>query len=207
MDRNEVTLSGVMACAPRFVTERYGERMFEGYMRVKRQSGAEDMLPLHMGEYTLARRLESIQAGVPVRVTGEIRRYKRSEEEPVKSGIAVYVRKLELGGDYGEDENRVALEGVVMKAPVHRVTPRGREVCEVVIRSTGGFKRTAAVTMLAWGNMAAWANMLEVGERVRAEGRLQCRQYTGRGEDGTSYNCTAYEVSLTMLRLQEEEPE
>lgn len=82
MDRNEVTLSGVMACAPRFVTERYGERMFEGFMRVKRQSGAEDMLPLHMGEYTLARRLESIQAGVPVRVTGEISpdcREKRKE--------------------------------------------------------------------------------------------------------------------------------
>lgn len=203
-DRNHVTLTGVLVGTPQYVGERYGERMYDGYVKVKRLSGTCDVLPVHMGEYMLARRLDKLEAGTPVRLEGELRNYKREDSPFQRSRLGVFVRKMLLLAEKHEEsgnENTVQLEGVVMRAPVYRVTPFGREICDLAIRVERGHGKYTCVSLIAWGAMAGWARLLEVGERVVAEGRMQARRYDKRDHDGTVYNCTVQEVSLQKLRL------
>lgn len=204
-DRNHVALTGVLVGAPQYVGERYGERMYDGYVKVKRLSGTFDLLPVHMGEYVLARRLDKLEAGTPVRLEGELRNYKREDSPFPKSRLGVFVRKMlilaEKSQESDTDENTVQLEGVVMRAPVYRVTPFGREICDLAIRVERGHGKYTCVSLIAWGAMAGWAGLLEVGERVVGEGRMQARRYDKRDHDGTVYNCTVQEVSLQKLQL------
>ena len=204
-DMNHAVLTGVMVGAPQYVGERYGERMYDGWVKVRRLSGTYDMLPVHMGEYTLARRLDALEAGTPVRLEGELRNYKQQDNPFQRKRLGVFVRKMlilaEKSQENAMDENEVQLEGVVMRAPVYRVTPLGREICDLAIRVERGHEKYTSVSLIAWGKMAEWARLLEVGERVLAEGRMQSRRYDKHDHDGTVYNLTVHEVSLTKLRL------
>lgn len=202
MDKNSVVLSGVLAGAPRYMHDRYGEKMYEAYVKVKRTSGTEDVLPVHLGEYTLARRLDAMEKGAIVRLEGELRRYATTYGEEVRTRLCVFARKMQVLAERGVDENQVELEGVICRAPYYHITSLGREICEFPIRVTRGYQRYSAVSVLAWGRMAQTAKTLEVGDRVQCAGRLQHRQYEKQLQDSTVANLTVYEVSLQRLALQ-----
>ena len=53
--------------------------------------------------------------------------------------------------------------------------------------------------MITWGQVALRASLLEVGEALALEGRVQSRIYHKVTDDGTAQERTAYEVSAMRL--------
>ena len=203
IDVNHVVVQGVLEEAPEQVGVDCGERMYQGKIRVRRGSGAEDILPVMLGEYTLARRLDVLKAGTRVWISGEIRSYDRSANGHARH--MVFARKLNTD-PVGEDRNIVHLTGTICRQNSKMVTPRGREKCEFMA-AVDMRNRRAYVPCIAWGRMSDFANTLEVGEKVEMQGRLQSRDYVKRRQDGSEETRTAYELSLQRLKLYEDTEE
>lgn len=199
IDVNHVILQGVLEEAPEQMGVDCGERMYKGKIRVRRGSGVEDILPVMLGEYTLARRLDVLKAGTRVWVSGEIRTYDKGVNGRARH--MVFARKLNTE-PVGEDRNIVHLTGTICRQMSKMVTPRGREKCEF-IAAVNMRNRCAYVPCIAWSRMSDFANALEVGEKVEMQGRLQSRDYIKRRQDGSEETRTVYELSLQRLKLYE----
>lgn len=90
------------------------------------------------------------------------------------------------------------------KAPTFRVTPNGREICDVMIvvnRPTG---RSSYIPCIAWGSDARTVRNIPVGEMIELHGRFQSRDYEKRMEDGTVELRTAYEISAAKVVTEAE---
>jgi single-stranded DNA-binding protein len=55
--------------------------------------------------------------------------------------------------------------------------------------------------MIAWGRNAFFSEILEVGDKVFIEGRIQSRDYRKYTEDCGLIMKTAYEVSITGIEV------
>lgn len=201
IDTNLVVLQGVLEEKPAPIGEDCGEKIYMAMVRVMRASGAADVLPVIMGEYTLARRLSALEAGTKVRVEGELRRYEM-HEGAYRARLRVFAKKLDVDPK-GDSCNLVQMTCTVCKPGEKRVTAKGREMCymkgEAHMRN-----RIAYVPMVAWGRMSDFAAALEAGEKISVQGRLQSREYVKRQQDGSLETRTAYEVSLQRLKLYED---
>jgi len=106
-----------------------------------------------------------------------------------------------------EGENRLLLAGVICKPPVRRRTPLGREICDLLLAVNRPYGRADYLPCIAWGSLAALCGSMDVGERLRLEGRLQSRRYrkvTAEGEEER----VAYEISVMNLLCDEgDQPE
>ena len=103
-----------------------------------------------------------------------------------------------------EGENRLMLAGVLCRKPVARRTPLGREICDLLLAVNRPYGRADYLPCIAWGSLAAHCGGLDVGDRLRLEGRLQSRQYH-KLIDGEQVERTAFEVSVMNL-LDSAEP-
>ena len=76
-----------------------------------------------------------------------------------------------------EGENRLSLGGALCRRPTLRRTPLGREICDLLLAVNRPYGRADYLPCIAWGSLAAHCGALDVGDRLRLEGRLQSRQY------------------------------
>ena len=85
-----------------------------------------------------------------------------------------------------------------------RRTPLGREICDLLLAVNRPYGRADYLPCIAWGSVANRCAQMEVGDRLRLEGRLQSRQYHKMVE-GERQTRTAYEISIMNLLPQSEE--
>ena len=57
--------------------------------------------------------------------------------------------------------------------------------------------------MICWGRNAVYASGLEIGTRLRIEGRIQSREYQKRISDDEHETRIAYEVSVSKMEAEE----
>ena len=100
--------------------------------------------------------------------------------------------------EQGEDENIISLRGTICKAPTLRVTPMGREICDLMIAVNRRYGRSDYLPCIAWGLKAREASCWDIGSTVSLSGRVQSRRYT-KIIEGESVEKTAYEVSVTEI--------
>ena len=199
-DMNEVRLCGTLLEDARYSHEAYGEPVYRTRIGVRRTSGTEDVLVLQMGMHTVGHRVDLLRAGERLTVSGRVRTYDAPLGAQTRTETVVHV--LAIGRDGGTDDNRARLSGMLTRAPVFRVTPFGREVCDMMLRvSMRG--RWANVPVIAFGRTARWAGMLECGERVRLEGRLQSREYQRRSNTGLAIPVVTREVAAAKMWLED----
>lgn len=103
-----------------------------------------------------------------------------------------------------EFNNNVKLSGYICKPPVYRVTPKGREIADVLIAVNRMYGKADYIPCITWGRNARYAGNLDVGTRIDVEGRLQSREYTKKLDDGTEEIRTAYEISVSRIEESEE---
>lgn len=195
VSRNAVELRGALAGAPRFSHMSRGERFFVFPVETRRLSGVADVINVVAREALLAG-LEAAEAE-RVCVSGELRSFNNRRGEGPKLVITVFARSLSLA-EGGEDVNDIALRGTLCKTPVLRVTPMGRDICDLMLAVNRRYGRADYLPCIAWGGLARLCGGLEVGDGVRLEGRLQSRAYT-KVDHGVSEVRTAYEVSVMKL--------
>ena len=195
--RNTVELCGALAAAPRFSHLSRGERFFIFPVETRPLSGAVDTINVVAREALLAAlRIEEAER---LCVQGELRSFNNRREEGPKLVITVFARALSLAGG-GEDVNAITLRGALCKPPVLRVTPMGRDICDLMVAVNRRCGRSDYLPCICWGARARTAALFDVGDGVELTGRVQSRQYI-KLIDGEPVEKTAYEVSASEIRL------
>ena len=190
---NRAELCGTAAALPRYSHESRGIRFYIFPLRTCRLSGTADTVNIVLPE-AMVPDYDLTQAG-PVRIMGELRSYNNKSGVGSRLVLTVLARELEPGG---ADENRICLTGTVCKPPTLRVTPMGREICDVILAVARRYRRSDYIPVIAWGQQARQTAEAAVGTQLAVRGRLQSREYT-KVIDGESFQRLAFEVSAADI--------
>ena len=196
VDRNEAFLRGVIARSPELSHTAADQTFFRFSLAADRLSGHADVLNVIAPAICIAE--VPTEEGAPVELVGSLRSRNVHEDGRYRLILTVFAGAVRTPAD-PEHCNRVQLSGTVCKQPVHRVTPLGREVCDVMLAVRRRYGRADFLPLIAWGRNAAIAGNLQIGDRILCDGRFQSREYVKAGENGDEVR-TAYEVSLSSLR-------
>ena len=196
---NYAMLRGVLSQPPRFSHRSRDERFDCFSLDVCRLSGAVDTVPI-IARHSLLEALSPGSGADKLCVRGELRSFNNKSGEGAKLVITVFARELSF--ERGEDENLIELRGVLCKSPNYRVTPMGREICDLMLAVKRRYGRSDYLPCIAWGGNASAASAWSVGRAVRLSGRIQSRVYQ-KLLDGELVEKTAYEVSATYVSPEE----
>ena len=193
-ENNRVRLCGTMAGAPRYSHRAGGQDFWLFPLEVRRLSGSSDVLNIVLRREQLA----AVEASERARllVTGEVRSYNNRRDEGARLVLTVLARELALTDE--PDDNRVWLKGTLCKAPNPRVTPLGRDICDLLVAVNRRGARSDYLPCICWGSCAREAAGWSVGTVIRLEGRFQSRAYMKLREDGLERR-VAYEISASTL--------
>lgn len=193
---NHITLRGSLTGLPEFSHENHGRKFYRFFLEVPRLSGTVDTLPIVAEERILDE--IDLSGGEMLTVNGQVRTYN-SRTEGVRR-LLIFVYAQSIVAEDGEPINDVLLDGLICKDPIHRKTPLGREICDVMLAVPRGFHRADYLPCILWGRTAQEISRLGVRDGIRISGRLQSRVYTKVTEDGVQER-TAYEVSALTAEI------
>lgn len=190
--KNYAFLRGALAAAPKFSHTNRGEQFYTFPVETRRLSGTSDVINV-IARRSLLESAEILEAG-RVRVTGELRSFNNRRGEGAKLVITVFAREIAL--EDGEDANTVELDGTLCKEPNLRVTPMGRDICDLMLAVNRRCGRSDYLPCICWGRRARAAANMHTGDKLRLTGRIQSRPYI-KLIDGEPVEKVAYEVSIT----------
>ena len=194
ISRNTARLCGVIAAAPVFSHSGRGECFYTFPLEVARLSGATDKINIIVRDELM----ESIQLceAEKICVVGELRSFNNKSGEGAKLVITVFAKELYLCDD--DDLNEVHLIGTLCKKPNLRMTPMGRDICDLMLAVNRRYGRSDYLPCIAWGLKAREAAEWGTGTMVTLEGRIQSRNYI-KIVGGDPVEKTAFEVSVTDI--------
>lgn len=194
ISRNTARLCGVIAAAPAFSHSGRGECFYTFPLEVARLSGATDKINIIVRDELM----ESIQLceAEKICVIGELRSFNNKSGEGAKLVITVFAKELYLCDD--DDLNEVHLIGTLCKKPNLRMTPMGRDICDLMLAVNRRYGRSDYLPCITWGLKAREAAEWDTGTMVTLEGRIQSRNYI-KIVGGDPVEKTAFEVSVTDI--------
>ena len=194
ISRNTARLCGVIAAAPAFSHSGRGECFYTFPLEVARLSGATDKINIIVRDELM----ESIQLceAEKICVVGELRSFNNKRGEGAKLVITVFAKELYLCDD--DDLNEVHLIGTLCKKPNLRMTPMGRDICDLMLAVNRRYGRSDYLPCITWGLKAREAAEWDTGTMVTLEGRIQSRNYI-KIVGGDPVEKTAFEVSVTDI--------
>ena len=190
--KNHAVLWGVLAAAPTFSHTSRDEHFYTCPVETRRLSGTADIINVIARE-SLLRSAEVLEAG-RIYVSGELRSFNNRSGEGAKLVITVFAKEIAI--EDGEDVNAVTLDGTLCKTPNLRCTPRGREICDLMLAVNRRCGRSDYLPCICWGRRAREYSLLRVGDQLSLTGRIQSRPYI-KLIDGVPVEKVAYEVSIT----------
>ena len=174
-----------------------GESFYTGTVAVRRTSGAVDSIPVTVP----GRLLESLELNIfdgNVTVTGQMRSYNKTVDGAGRLILTLFAQNIEPS-DGDDTMNQINLVGTLCKLPNYRVTPFGREICDMMLAVNRGFGKSDYIPCIVWGRNSVWASKLVPGDRITISGRMQSRLYEKLHEDGSIETRTAYELSVFQI--------
>ena len=195
--RNDLELRGALAAAPQFSHMSRGERFFVFPVETRRLSGAADRINVIARQSLLESAVLPDESG-GIYVRGELRSFNNRRGEGARLVITAFARELRF--DQGEDLNRISLAGTLCKPPSLRVTPMGRDICDLMLAVNRRCGRSDYLPCICWGRRAREAGSLSIGDRIGLSGRVQSRPYI-KLVDGVPIEKVAYEVSVAEMEL------
>lgn len=201
MNNNIATICGVVSEEPKFSHQMYGEGFYESAITVSRLSEQSDIIP-----FTISERLLSdgkVAIGNTITITGQLRSYNKLTDGRSKLLLTLFVRDL-VETDESKNPNTIDISGYICKAPVYRMTPFKREICDILLAVNRAYNKSDYLPCIAWGRNARFVKDIAVGEKIFINGRIQSRNYQKVNEDGSIDVRIAYEVSINRIGLNEE---
>ena len=193
-EKNHIKLCGSLAAPPVYSHSARGRIFYSFPLEVRRLSGSTDTVNVLLGAEQL-KELDISDCG-KLCVDGQLRTWNNRRGEGAKLVITVLARELYFCD--GPDENLVRLSGTLCKAPNLRITPMGRDICDLMLAVNRHYGRSDYLPCICWGMKARQAANWQVGTSLRLEGRLQSRSYIKLTEEGASQR-VAFEVSVTEI--------
>lgn len=207
LGKNVVNIKGVILSELRYGHEVFGEKFYKAYMFAKRLSDSTDFIPLVISERLIDTKNNYI--GSSIHISGQLRSYNRHDGDKNRLILSVFVQELELLDDTKVERhiNDVFLDCYICKDPVYRKTPLGREITELLVAVNRPYGKSDYIPCIAWGRNAKYADTLPVGTHLGIIGRFQSRSYMKVYDDKTAEMRTAYEVSVSQIRVLEKKGE
>ena len=200
LENNRVFLKGEVMEQPKFSHEAYGEGFYELKLKVKRLSDNYDVVPIIISEKLMYNK--DFDVGKVVSIHGQFRSFNKMEDCKSKLILNVFVRDvIEL--DDSLNPNIVELSGFVCKPPVFRMTPFGREICDILVAVNRAYNKSDYLPCIVWGRNARFAKDLIVGQKIDIVGRIQSREYQKKISDFDTVTKTAYEISVNKINLDD----
>ncbi len=194
ISRNFAQLCGVIAAAPSFSHSGRGESFYTFPLEVSRLSGATDRINVIAREELL--NSVALKEAEKILVIGELRSFNNKSGEGAKLVITVFAKEISLCDD--DDMNDVHLIGTLCKKPNLRMTPMGRDICDLMLAVNRRYGRSDYLPCITWGLKAREAAEWDTGTVVSLDGRIQSRSYI-KIVGGDPVEKTAYEVSVTDI--------
>lgn len=209
-ENNKVKLSGEIVSNFGFSHEVYGEGFYTTMLASERLSGEKDIILIMVSERLVAVKPEWI--GRFVRVSGQFRSYNKHKDGRSHLELSVFAREFEDITDEQMEfefrhDNEISLDGYICKQPIYRKTPLGREITDILLAINRQYGKSDYIPMICWGRNAVYASGLEIGTRLRIDGRIQSREYEKKISETDSETRTAYEVSISKMETVEETEE
>lgn len=204
--RNRVELEGLICSDIEYSHTSHNEKIYQFYIEILRMNGeTKDTLKVELPEMVYD--VKSLHKGDRVSISGQFRSFNKKVEgsDHVKLLLSVFVDNI-YPVSSKDDINIIRLRGKICKVPNLRVTPSGRDICDVLIAvSRNSNSKSDYLPCICWGRAAKYASRLEVGTDIYIVGRVQSRLYKKRLDDKGNYDeRIAYEVSVTEIQEMDE---
>lgn len=203
-ENDKVFISGVIEEKLEFSHQVMVEKFYKTRVKVIRASGTEDIIPVIISESLIGDK--STIVGKDVEIAGELKTYnKRIKKGKTCLEVFVFARWLEIHDSEDEmkkGKNQIYLNGFVVKPPIYRITPRGREIADVIIGVNNRYGKSSYVPCIIWGRAARYArDRFFIGDNIQLCGRIQSREYWKMEDsDPEKKVCKiTYEVSVISL--------
>lgn len=208
IENNHVEIIGEIVENFKFSNEVFKEKFYICKIKAERFSGATDIIPVMVSE-----RLIDVSKDWErklISVSGSFRSYDRTEGDKkhlILSVFATDFEELEYNEEFRpDDRNTISASGYVCKKPIYRETPKGREIASFIIAvDRGNYKKSDYIPCICWGRNARIAPELEAGAKIKIDGRIQSREYQKKIDENEFETRTAYEVSVSIMEVVEDE--
>ena len=165
-DFNKAIISGIIVADFEYSHGSHWEKFYRSQVSVKRQSGVEDVIPIIVSEFLLEGWLKRSLIGQWVELAGTFRSY-RQEGEHTRLLLFFFASAINFYEDCknmitGPNTNNIYLEGYIVKPPVYRKTPLGKEVTDLLIAVSRTDRKSDYIPCIIWGKIARWARYQNV---------------------------------------------
>ena len=200
---NQAIVAGDVITEFQFSHEIFGEGFYTLKIQVRRLSDATDEIPLLVSERLVD--VTKNYIGRKLEAKGQFRSYNKHESEKNHLILSLFVRELEWIDSYeNRKPNYIMLDGYICKEPVYRMTPLGREICDILLAVNRAYGKSDYIPCICWGRNARFAGNLEIGSHIQVLGRIQSRKYQKKVGENQIISRTAYEISVNKLEIREE---
>lgn len=199
MENNKVTLIGDIVSKPtQIYTTRLGVNHYIVNVKVYRNSGVVDNIPVIFSENNLQTFTDAFEQGSLISVKG----YYKSRNELLngkhKLSLSVFAEYAEVT-ELEQQVNDIKLIGFIVKTPVYRDTPFRRCICDLLVAVNRDAKgKSDYIPCIVWGKNARYIKDSPVGTKITLTGRIQSRLYE-KEIDGKVETRVAYEVSANKI--------
>ena len=202
--RNKVEIVGTIETEPTLSHKVHEEGIYTFILKVPRlRNDVFDHLVVELPER--GNNLSRFNVGDRVRIEGQFRSSNRKEEGEAKGHLylSIFVESIEPESSTYK-VNEVRLHGHLCKDPHFRMTPTGREICDLLLAVNRNYDRCDYIPCVTWGRDAKFANEFKTGDGFFITGRLQSRVYRKRINETEMIEKTAYEVSVAEIKEMQE---
>ena len=192
MKNNKVTLIGLIVSQPVYDHSIKDEKFYRMILAIKRKSEYVDEIPIILSEKLID--LNEFYINKHVKINGSLRTYNITGTNKNKLKMQVLVR--EITNAIALDllsYNEIILYGFICKKPNLRTTPSGKIICDVLLAVNRKYGKTDYIPCIFWREDATAASLLNVGDCIKIDGRIQSRVYLKRIDEEKEFR-TAYEV-------------
>lgn len=199
LQNNHACIVGEAKCPFEFSHEAFGEKFFTTKIRVLRLSGEEDTIPVIISEKLI---VYWDLTGECVHIEGSFRSHNKYENGKKRLILYVFVDRLDVL-DYTEYVNEIHLEGFLCKTSNYRITDSERMVSDLILAVNRAYHNSDYIPCICWGRNAKSLGKIEIGTHIKADGRIQSRNYLKKN-DGYTESRTVFEVSISKMEVVDE---
>lgn len=199
-DTNKVLIEGEVVSKFTLNHEVFGEKFYTVELETARLSGTKDIIPVMISDRLI--NISENYMGMVFKVSGQFCSYNKHEEDKNRLALSVFAKEVTVIPNNDEEDlstNEICMDGHICKKPVYRETPLGRKIADLMIAVNRPYGKSDYIPCICWGRNARFSSGLEVGTRLKVQGRIQSREYTKKLSETESETRTAYEVSLSRL--------
>lgn len=199
-DTNKVLIEGEVVSKFTLNHEVFGEKFYTVELETARLSGTKDIIPVMISDRLI--NISENYMGMVFKVSGQFRSYNKHKGDKNRLALSVFAKEVTVIPNNDEEDlstNEICMDGYICKKPVYRETPLGRKIADLMIAVNRPYGKSDYIPCICWGRNARFASGLEVGTRLKVQGRIQSREYTKKLSETESETRTAYEVSLSRL--------